>query len=835
MALSFASSDPGAPAPQARDLSSANDNVGDHAANKELKAATGAVTSINEELSTVNAQLQNKIALLESMTNDLANLLSSTDIAVIFLDAEFRVRRFTAAAIDLIELRDSDIGRPITDLAQKFSDDKMLGDARAVLQKLVPVEREVRSNSGRSYLRRTLPYRTAENRIEGVVVTFIDIAVRKRAEEELLATKERLQGVLEQMPTAVIILQAPTGRMLFANNQAVELFGYSFVTPFPAEGGGLFHPVITGTGAGGEPYRSEHWPLARSLAFAEIIKNEEITVKTGDGSVIVLSVASAPVRSKAGETVAVVGTFLDVTQRKSSERKLSQAEARSRLLVESAKDFAIFHLDPAGHVVTWNSGAERILGWSESEIVGQPGAIVFTLEDRAAFLPDEEMRQAARTGRATDERWHLRKDGSRFWASGVLAAMTGAGGEHEGFVKILQDFTERKLADERTRAAMAAAEESSGRAIEANHAKDEFISVVSHELRTPLNTIRLWARMLRNDKLPEKDRLEGVAMVERAAIAQQQVIDDLLDVSRISSGKLRLTLRETRLADAIRGAVVAVEPVAQARGLVLESRVDNEIGVVRADPGRLQQVVWNLLSNAVKFTPSGGKVKVAARRLDAKVCIEVSDTGIGIRRDFLPNVFERFKQAEVGTARAHGGLGLGLSIAKQLVEMHGGTIAVHSDGEGRGSTFRIELPLAQHGDSEAEGAIAEATHANLGGADILVVEDEAISRDTMKRLFEERNARVRAVDSAAAARDAIATRRPQLLISDIGLPGEDGYALIRQVRSIPGAPIAALAVTAFARPEDRQHVLDAGFDEHLAKPLDPDRLLALVVRLLQKS
>jgi two-component system CheB/CheR fusion protein len=803
--------------------------------NEELETSKEELQSVNEELNTVNLQLQNKIALLEATTNDLANLLSSTDIAVVFLDAEFRVRRFTPAVNDLMELRETDIGRPITDLAQKFSDDKLLSDARAVLQKLVPVDREVRSSSGRWYLRRTLPYRTAENHIEGVVVTFIDIAGRKRSEEEILAAKDRLQGVLEQMPTAVIILQAPSGRMLFANERAGEMFGYSFPTPVPAEGGPVFYPILSGTNGTGELYRSEQWPLARSLALDQVVRDEEITVKTGDGGTVVLSVAAAPVKNAAGETVAVVGTFLDITQRKAGEHKLSQVEERFRLLVESAKDFAIFYLDSRGKVVTWNPGAENILGWTEAEIVGQSGAIIFTPEDRATFIPDEEMRQAAATGRATDERWHLRKDGTRFWASGVLASVSGTNGMPDGFVKILRDSTTRKLGDERLQAAMASAEEAKERATEANRAKDEFISIVSHELRTPLNTIRLWARMMRNEKLAEKDRLDGIGMIERATVAQQQVIDDLFDVSRIASGKLRLALRETRLADAIRGAVVAVEPVAQARGLTLDSRIENEIGVVRADPGRIQQVVWNLLSNAVKFTPSGGRVEVVARRVDATVCIEVTDTGIGIRRDFLPSVFERFKQAEVGTARAHNGLGLGLSIAKQLVEMHGGTIEVASEGEGRGATFRIHLPLAQHAEADEQATNGEAGIGDLGGADILLVEDEANSRETMRRLLEGRNAQVRAVDSAGAARDAITTRRPQLLISDIGLPGEDGYSLIRHVRSQPGERIAALAVTAFARAQDRQHVLEAGFDEHLTKPLDPDCLLALVAKLLHPA
>jgi two-component system CheB/CheR fusion protein len=803
--------------------------------NEELETSKEELQSVNEELSTVNTQLQNKIALLEATTNDLANLLSSTDIAVIFLDAEFRVRRFTPAVNDLIDLRETDIGRPITELARKFSDEKMLADARAVLQKLVPVDREVRSNSGRSYLRRTLPYRTLENHIEGVVVTFIDIAARKGAEEEILAAKDRVQGVLEQMPTAVVIMQPPTGRLLFANERAATLFGYSFPAPVPGELAPPFYPAMAGTTGAGEAYRPEQWPVARSLASGQTISDEEISVKTPDGKIAVLSVSSAPVRNATGETVAVVGTFLDITQRKASERKLLQVEERFRLLIESAKDFAIFHLDPHGRVRTWNSGAERILGWSESEIVGQSGSIMFTPEDRAALEPEEEMRQAAQTGRASDERWHLRKDGSRFWASGVVARISGADGEHEGFVKILRDFTERKLIEEGLRTAMARAEEATERATEANRMKDEFISVVSHELRTPLHTIRLWIRMLRKDKLTDKDRIDGLDMVERATIAQQQVIDDLFDVSRITSGKLRLAMRETRLADAIRGAFDAVAPVAKSRGLTVEASIDDDIGIVRADPGRLQQVVWNLLSNAVKFTPAGGTVRVVAHRSHATVCIDVIDSGIGIRRDFLPHVFQRFKQAEVGTNRAHGGLGLGLSIAKQLVEMHGGTIGVTSEGEGRGARFHIELPLAQHASADDGIAVDEASDTDFRGADVLLVEDEELSRDAMRRLLESRNAQVRAVDSVAAARDVIATRRPQLLISDIGLPGEDGYALIRHLRSLPGERIPALAVTAFARAEDRSQVLDAGFDEHLAKPLDADRMLALAVKLLQKD
>jgi two-component system CheB/CheR fusion protein len=803
--------------------------------NEELETSKEELQSVNEELTTVNNQLQAKIAQLEATNNDVANLLSSTDIAVMFLDAEFRVRRFTPAINDLIELRESDIGRPITDLAQKFTDDKLLPDARAVLQKLVPVEREIRSDSGRWYLRRTLPYRTAENHIEGVVVTFVDIGARKRAEQEILSTQARLQAVLEQMPTAVVMVQVPGGRLQFANKQAAALFNNTFPTPVPGDPLPPFYPILAGRHMGGEIYRAEDWPLARAIATDQAVTDQEVTVEALDGREMSLLMNAAPVRDADGKTVVVVGTFLDITQRKHGERRLSEVEERFKLLVESAKDFAIFSVDIKGRVLTWNAGAERILGWSEKEIIGQWGAILFTPEDRAALIPEEELRQAEDTGRATDERWHIRKDGARFWASGVMAAVRGHDGEVEAFVKIMRDDTDRKLAEDRLLTATATAERAEAVAIEANRAKDDFIAVVSHELRTPLNTIRLWARMLRNEKLSAKDREEGIQMVERAAVAQQQVIDDLFDVSRIAAGKLRLTMRPTRLGDAIRGAIDAVEPVATARGIRLTTDVSNDIGTVRADPGRIQQVVWNLLSNAVKFTPAGGKVHVGVKRSGNNVLIEVTDTGIGIRTDFLEKIFERFRQAEVGSKRAHGGLGLGLSIAKQLVELHNGTISARSEGENRGTTFCITLPLSPEAGVVDAPAAESGNGSDLRGVDVLVVEDEGMTRDTMRRLLESVAARVRAVDSVAAAREALDKRVPQILVSDIGMPGEDGYALIRYLRSMPKTShVITVAVTAFARPEDRRQVLDAGYDEHLTKPLDADQLLAALARLVQR-
>jgi two-component system CheB/CheR fusion protein len=807
--------------------------------NEELETGKEELQSVNEELTTVNSQLQTKIAQLEATTNDLANLLSSTDIAVVFLDSDFRVRRFTPAVSDLFEMIESDIGRRVTDLAQKFNDDNLLVDAHSVLQRLVPVEREVRSHSGRWYLRRTLPYRTAENRIEGVVITFVDVGARKRAEQEIRAAQERVQAVLEQMPMAILISQAPSGRLMFANHQAEALFPNVAGRIPQQERDSPTLPVIQGRYAGGRTYRPEEWPLARSLKSNEVTTDEEIEVTNAYGETKILSVSASPVRDPSGATVAVVGAFCDITQRKTAASALRDAEQRVRLFVERATDFAIIFIDPDRKVVVWNAGATHMFGWTRDEIVGRPIDTLFSAEDRALGLPRSELQEAAQNGRAADERWHIRKDGSRFWASSVLTSLGPAADGRAGFVKFMRDSTEHKLIEDQLYAATVAAKTAQTEAVSANKSKDEFISTVSHELRTPLNTIRLWTRMLQSDKLPASDRQEGIRMIERAAVAQQQLVDDLLDVSRIASGKLRLALRETRLAGSIQDAGEAVRPVSENRGIHFDSQVSEDIGIVRADPDRIQQVVWNLVSNAVKFTPSGGRVELAARRDRDIVEIKVTDTGIGIRKEFLAHVFDRFRQAEAGAARSHGGLGLGLAIAKQLVELHRGSIEANSEGEGHGTTFTVRLPLPVRAASP-EDLSAETTDPGegLSGAHILLVEDETSARDTTRRLLQEYGARVVAVESAAAAHEAIAIQWPDVIISDIGLPGVDGYQLLKSIRSRSagdGARVPALALTAFARSEDRQMALSAGFDEHLAKPVDPDRLLSIVAHLARRA
>jgi PAS domain S-box-containing protein len=378
---------------------------------------------------------------------------------------------------------------------------------------------------------------------------------------------------------------------------------------------------------------------------------------------------------------------------------------------------------------------------------------------------------------------------------------------------------------------------------EANRTKDEFLATLSHELRTPLTAMLGWTRMLRMDMLDEATSAHALETVERNAKAQAQLIEDLLDVSRIITGKLRLDVRPMELLPVIEAAIDAVRPAADAKNIELQMALDPLAGAVSGDPNRLQQIVWNLLSNAVKFTTRGGQVRVGLGRVDSHVEISVSDTGQGITSDFLPYVFDRFRQADGSTTRMHGGLGLGLAIVRHLVELHGGTVRAQSLGEGHGSTFNVQLPLAEMRNADfglrvenRESALLQSATQNsqseiLNGLRVLVVDDEQDARHLLRTVLESQGAEVVAVGSAREALASLERTMPDVLISDIGMPDEDGFALIRQVRAseaVQGGMIPAAAVSAYVGEENRRQALAAGFQLHVAKPVDPEELIEVV-------
>ena len=373
----------------------------------------------------------------------------------------------------------------------------------------------------------------------------------------------------------------------------------------------------------------------------------------------------------------------------------------------------------------------------------------------------------------------------------------------------------------------------------ASRMKDEFLATISHELRSPLQPLLNWAYLLRSPNLDPASAERALDAIERSTKTLGQLIEDLLDVSRIVTGKLRLQVRPVRLPGVVRSAIEAVEAAALAKGVGVEARIDPDLPVVLGDPDRLQQVLWNLLSNGIKFTPRGGRVMVTVAGHEGELVITVADTGAGIKPEFLPHVFERFRQAESSTNRSYGGLGLGLAIVRHLVELHGGNVSVASEGDGRGATFTVRLPVAAAVRLPAERAPAAVTSdtpagRSLTGLHILVVDDEADAREVMRFMLERGGARVRTADSAAAALDAIREERPDLLISDIGMPVEDGYVMVRRLRAMEdGAPrrLPAIALTAYASEEDSRRARAAGFDAHLSKPVDPARFIDIAVGL----
>jgi signal transduction histidine kinase/CheY-like chemotaxis protein len=397
---------------------------------------------------------------------------------------------------------------------------------------------------------------------------------------------------------------------------------------------------------------------------------------------------------------------------------------------------------------------------------------------------------------------------------------------------------ERAQLLDRERAARAIAESM-------NRAKDEFLMTVSHELRTPLTAIYGWARMLVTGQIHEEQKRRAIEAIERNAQAQTQLVNDLLDVSRAISGKVRVDVRPIDIEAAIRAAIDAIQPAADAKGIQVDTDLDPEAGQIAGDGARLQQVVWNLLSNAIKFTPRQGRVAIQLARKDAHVDIVVRDSGCGIAPEFVPFVFERFRQAEAGTTRQYGGLGLGLAIVRHLVELHGGTVTAESHGVGHGATFRVRLPVASsrertEGDAEAATARRDGGRGtkSLEGLSVLIVDDDAHARELFAAIAQNAGAETKQAASAQEALQMLAAWWPDVLLSDVEMPQEDGYVLMERVNALDRTgrrSIAAIAVTAHSRPEDRRRAIESGFHSHLPKPVEPSELVAVMVSLTDRS
>jgi len=405
--------------------------------------------------------------------------------------------------------------------------------------------------------------------------------------------------------------------------------------------------------------------------------------------------------------------------------------------------------------------------------------------------------------------------------------------------------TKLREQSELLRAALASEREARSDAEQADRLKDEFLATVSHELRTPLSAILGWSAMLNLGELDEETKRTALTVIERNAKAQADIINDILDVSRIITGKLRIDSRPIELEPTIRAAVESLELAASAKGIKLSFSLDPDPGFVIGDPDRLRQVIWNLVANAIKFTPNNGQAEIRLRRVDSHLELTVSDNGIGISRDFLPHVFERFRQADSSTTRKHGGLGLGLAIVRHLVELHGGSVSVESEGRGKGTLFTVRLPVASvesvPGElkpaSEAAPVSIASSEPDLSGLRILLVDDEPDTLEVLRAILHQFGAIVRGAVSSKDALETFLQWKPDVLVSDLGMPGEDGIALIGRVRALSpeqGGDTPAAALTAHAREEDRSQALTAGYQTHITKPVDPAKLAAAVAGLVRE-
>jgi len=663
------------------ELQSVNEEL--RSTTEELETSKEELQSVNEELTTVNFELKSKVDETAKANDDLSNLIVSTDMATVFVDRAMRIKRFTPRAAEIFNVLASDVGRPLFDLTHRLRYDDIAGDVEQVARTLVPVEREVEAEGERWFLVRISPYRTGEDRIDGVVLNLVDVSERRRVQEQLRANDERLRAV-------------------------------------------------------------------------------------------------------AGNT----------------------------------KDYAIMTLDAQGRVTSWNKGAELIFGYAESEMMGEHFGRLFVPEDLARGKPERELREARVTGRAVDERWHLRKDGSRFFCGGTTTPITE--GAVDGYAKIARDLSERQLLD-RQREELLQAETQVRKQLEAAQAlRTEFLAILSHELKNPLNLILMNAELI--GRAPEASASQALArsvdIIRRTVRAQSQIIDDLLDFSRIHTGKLALNRTAVQAGPLIEHLLEGLRHEAAPKQIALTDDIDDL--ALYADVVRLEQIVWNLVSNAVKFTPNSGRVDIRLKRDGAFARLEVSDTGQGIDPQALDRVFDMFSQGEGALSRRRdAGLGIGLALVKQLAELHGGRVEVHSEGRGKGATFSVWLPLL---DGQVGGG-GQAVRARLLGKRVLLVEDDPDTLDAVRDILTMEEAVVTVASGGRQALEQARLATFDLVISDIAMPDMDGLKMISQLRGDPrSAHWPAIAVSGFVRPDDARKSKAAGFDAHLSKPLSIDAL-----------
>lgn len=669
------------------------------------------------------------------------------------------------------------------------------------------------------------------------------LQIRQRAEQEIRQTNEVLEQRTRELGHALMVLRATldsTTDAILVTDEKFNLteFNEKYIdmwkVPRQVLESGMLRDVQELTS---QNFADSQGFIARIEQIVSSERESFDQLELKDGRVLE---RYSKVLSIDGQRAGRVWSFRDVT-----ERHLAEITSHRLAAIVASSDDAIIGKDLNSIITSWNFGAERIFGYTADEMIGT-SIIRLIPPDRQE--EELEILSRIRRGERFDhfETIRLAKGGRHINLSITVSPIKDSTGRVVGASKVARDITERKRAEEeaemanRERLRLLESEREARSQLErASRVKDEFLATLSHELRTPLNAVLGWAKILRLGKLQGEELQQGLDTIERNAGVQAQLIEDLLDMSRIISGKVRLDVQMIDLPAVLNESIETLRATAEAKGVRLQALRHSFPVPISSDPNRLKQVFWNLLHNAIKFTPKDGKVHVRLGRFDSHVEVSVTDTGEGIAADFLPYVFERFQQGDASITRRHGGLGLGLAIVKQLVELHGGNVRVESGGIGQGTTFTVRLPLiAVYSDPDEERHTGVTLRENqplpqvsLANVHVLVVDDELDARALVKRLLEMAGATVSMAASGSEAMECILANRPDVLVCDIGMPGEDGYSLIRRLRVLEESQESALpavAVSAYARSEDRTKAIRSGFQNHLAKPVEPTELVAVV-------
>ena len=679
----------------------------------------------------------------------------------------------------------------------------------------------------------------------------------KASNEELQATNEELRATTEELETGKEELQSINEELVTVNQELKNKVDettrisedlHNFITatqiaavfvdrelrlmrytPFARD---VFNIIPSDIG---RPllditHRLEDFDLERAVQHMfGTLQVAEYEARSTDGRSFMVRVL--PYRTNDDRIRGGVLTFIDISGRKEAETSERRTEAWSKLVVDNVTGYAITIIDPEGMIRSWNAGAAEIFGYSASEIIGRHSALLFTPEDRAADVPALEMKQARETGRADDERWQLRKDGTRFFASGIMARI--GEGASEGYVKVLRDLTEQKHAVERQSEQLASERINRAGAEAANRLKDEFLAMLSHELRNPLALMLMQAEiLLRAPEAKKSQRLsQSAKIIHEMVRAQAQLVEDMLDVSRAKTGKLTVERQLLPLTFLIADSIGALRRDAERKNITLDVQIAEEPLIVAADPVRVRQIAWNLLSNSLKFTPTGGSVRVSLMRDRDDARLEIEDSGVGIAPERLPYLFDWFHRTEPSSGTA-GGMGIGLALVQQLVELHGGRLKAHSEGVGKGAKFTVWLPLQIAGNVERKLPRLAGEAARLARTRVLIVDDSAANADALGELLALEGAVVTVETSSRAAIERGKKERFDVVVSDIAMPDLDGYALLKEIRaSNANARTPAIAYSGYGGKADVERARGGGFDVHLTKPVDVNTLIATIADL----